>query len=210
MDVPAGDYLVWLLAGDAQVGSTVVWIYRDQHIWINGQEVLTRTPAPAEYFRTTYLAHYRDFWQPGMDYYDTFVAPRFQALSFPAVVTDGKLMLSWSNVPLAALVITPRRREAEMGAELARLAGDRKRATPVEEVPGPREEPLSPSPLEQARGFILFRRPTNAEVFPSSRPRADERLEALRCYATPGEYEPVHFSLFPLRDLGATRVTATR
>ncbi len=209
VDLPDGDYMVWCLAGDAQVGSTIVWIYRDQHFRINGQDVLTRTAAPMEYFRTTYLAHYHDFWQPGMDYYDTFVAPRFEGQTFPATVTGGKLLLSWSNLPVAALVVCPRRLEGDLREELARLATDRRRATALEELPGPQEEPLAPNPDEIKRGFITFRRPANEDVFPTSRPRAEERLEALRCFATPGEYEPVHFSLLPLRDLGAVRVTAT-
>jgi len=209
VDLPDGEVDLWLLAGDSQAGGVVVWIYRDQRLSINGTEVLNRAPAPTEFFRTSYLAHYHDFWLPGQDYYDTFVTPRFESLRFPAVVTGGRLLVSWSNLPVAALVVAPRALRDGLDVELERLAASRRRATPVEAVPGPAEEAgLEPSAAESTQGFVAFRRSPNESIYPSSRPQAGERLEALRCFATPGEREPVHLSLWPLRDLGDVRVGA--
>ena len=209
VDLPDGDYALWLLAGDSQVGSTVYWIYRDQRLTVNGAEVLGRDIAPARFFGTTYLRHYADFWRPGMDYYDTFIAPHFEEHTFPATVAGGKLLLSWRNLPVAALVIAPKARAGEMNEEIARLRADRKRATRIEELPGPREDPPALTANEHARGFVVFRRPASERVFPGSRPRPEERLSALRVFAAPGTDADVHFSLLPLRDLGDLRVRAT-
>lgn len=212
IDLPDGEYTLWALIGDSQVGSTILTIYRDQLLQINGQEVLKRDVPPAEFFRTTYLRHYADFWYPGMDFYDTFVAPNFEEHFFPVTVTGGKLTLSWRNVPLAALVVAPKARDAELRAELSRLKAERRRATPIEEVAPPVEEAPAAGVLtaaERKRGFVLFRRPANESIYPTSRPKPEERITALQAFATPGEYEPVHFSLYPLRNLGAVRIRAT-
>lgn len=59
---------------------------------------------------------------------------------------------------------------------------------------------------EQARGYILFNRPITQVVYSSSRPRQWERTENLTAFATPDEYEPMSFSLYPLRDMKDVRV----
>ena len=38
-------------------------------------------------------------------------------------------------------------------------------------------------------------------IYPNSRPRPDERLEALVAFATPGQFEPVTLALYPVRSL---------
>ena len=54
---------------------------------------------------------------------------------------------------------------------------------------------------EKKRGYVLFSRPTVEPVYPNTRPRPDERLEALAAFATPGQFEPVTLALYPLRPL---------
>ena len=59
---------------------------------------------------------------------------------------------------------------------------------------------------EQAHGYVLFHRPITEPVYPNSRPRAHERLERLVAFAGPGEYEPLAFSLYPVRELRRLKV----
>jgi hypothetical protein len=59
---------------------------------------------------------------------------------------------------------------------------------------------------EKERGYLLFRRPITEPVYPNTRPLAHERLETLAAFATPGEFEPVTLSVFPVRDLKNFRV----
>jgi hypothetical protein len=54
---------------------------------------------------------------------------------------------------------------------------------------------------EKQRGYLLFARPTVEPVYPNTRPRPDERLEALVAFATPGEFKPVTLALYPIRPL---------
>lgn len=71
-------------------------------------------------------------------------------------------------------------------------------------------EPADPKPAAAAeaerRGYVLFRRPYTTNVYPGSAPQPGEEVDALATFATPGEYEPVTFSLYPLRDLKDVRV----
>lgn len=78
---------------------------------------------------------------------------------------------------------------------------------------GAREIPFietSPEPLlteaEKERGYVLFQRPITDCVYPNSRPLPDERLEALVIFATPGEFEPITFALYPVRPLQNLKV----
>ncbi len=54
---------------------------------------------------------------------------------------------------------------------------------------------------ERQRGYMLFTRPTVDPIFPNTRPRPDERLEALVAFATPGQFESVTMALYPVRSL---------
>ncbi|HCO93242.1 MAG TPA: hypothetical protein DIU00_04700 [Phycisphaerales bacterium] len=61
-------------------------------------------------------------------------------------------------------------------------------------------------PEEKQRGYLLFHRPITEPVYPNSKPRAHERLEQLVAFATPGEFEPLTFSLYPVRKLQNLKV----
>ena len=71
----------------------------------------------------------------------------------------------------------------------------------VEDAP----EPVLTADEEQ-RGYLLFQRPITEPVYPNARPLAHERLETLTAFATPGEFEPLTLSIYPLRDLKNMRV----
>ncbi|MFA7174261.1 MAG: hypothetical protein WC340_12795 [Kiritimatiellia bacterium] len=66
-------------------------------------------------------------------------------------------------------------------------------------------EETAPMPVatreETARGFILFQRPITRAVHLNTRPLPQERCTELSVFATPGEWEPTCFTLYPLRDL---------
>jgi hypothetical protein len=62
------------------------------------------------------------------------------------------------------------------------------------------------TPAEKQRGYLLFHRPITEPVYPNSKPFAHERLEQLVAFATPGEYEPLTFSIYPVRQLQNLKV----
>ncbi len=66
-------------------------------------------------------------------------------------------------------------------------------------------EPALTAP-EKERGYLLFQRPLTESVYPNTRPLSHERIEALVAFAAPGEFEPVTFSLYPVRPLQNLKV----
>lgn len=87
----------------------------------------------------------------------------------------------------------------------------RKQATVPEnyrEMPFVETSPIpTPTKEEKKRGYILFKRPITEPVQANTRPLKSERLlEDLSAFATPGEWEPVTLSIYPLRDLKNFRI----
>ena len=62
------------------------------------------------------------------------------------------------------------------------------------------------TPAERERGYLLFQRPITDPVYPNSKPYAHERLERLVAFAAPGEFEPLTFSVYPVRELRSLKV----
>jgi hypothetical protein len=128
-----------------------------------------------------------------------------------------RLALLGSLLLLAASAVA-----AEAPAELPPIqlvpkpadAAVERRARPQPTVPeGVKEIPFdepAPEPalteLEKERGYLLFQRPLTESVYPNTHPLAHERLEALVAFATPGEFEPVTFALYPVRSLQNLKV----
>ncbi len=62
---------------------------------------------------------------------------------------------------------------------------------------------------EQQRGYMLFKRPIMEPVYPNTHPLAYERFSELTAFATPGEFEPLTFSIYPTRALKNFKVTVS-
>ena len=65
---------------------------------------------------------------------------------------------------------------------------------------------IVPTAMEKELGFIVFGRPITETVYPQSIPLSDERISSLSAFGTPGEFEPVTFSIYPLKNLNDIRV----
>lgn len=92
--------------------------------------------------------------------------------------------------------------------------GQDRRARPQPSIPeNYRELPFAesaPEPeltaVEKQVGYMLFQRPIMEPVYPNTKPLPYERLDALTAFGTPGEFEPVTFGVYPVRDLENFRV----
>jgi hypothetical protein len=68
---------------------------------------------------------------------------------------------------------------------------------------------LSPTVIEKTRGYILYSRAITQPVFRKTHPQSWERLIKLSAFATKGEYEPLTFSLYPLKNVNNLRVVVS-
>lgn len=206
LDLPNGDYQVWLLSGDSQATGVVMSFFFDQHCEVNGREVYSDTTPPVELFKTWNHRNYDKFWLPGMDYHEAFMAPRFKELQFPVTVAKGRMEFTWRNLPICAMLVYPVAETQAVAGELSWLAGRRRREHRMILKPGPVEVAVTPTWREKRRGFMLFRRPANEDIYPESRPQAGERIAELKTFGAPGQTVAAHFSLYPLQDLGEVQV----
>ena len=86
-----------------------------------------------------------------------------------------------------------------------------KAAAPTERVKRDRgaADLRGPTAAERRRGYVLFQLPFGDPVYPDTRPGEGDALEALATFAAPGEYEPLTFCVWPLRDLKDVTVTVS-
>ncbi len=59
---------------------------------------------------------------------------------------------------------------------------------------------------DERRGYLIHRRHYLEPVYPNTVPLAHTLNPSLRAFASPGEYEPLTFTVYPLRELKAIRV----
>ena len=79
-----------------------------------------------------------------------------------------------------------------------------------EEIPAPREtEAVRPTKQDQSIGYLLFSRSPLEYLFPESRPHKSELIDHLAIQVVRNEFEPITFSLYPLRNLGMVKISIT-
>lgn len=70
-------------------------------------------------------------------------------------------------------------------------------------------EETEPTKDELSTGYIIFSHSPLEYVFPESRPKRSEVIRDLSMRVARNEFEPISFSLYPLRDLGEVKITVT-
>ena len=68
---------------------------------------------------------------------------------------------------------------------------------------------IAPTSIEKRRGYILYSRPITQAIFRKTHPQARERVSKLSAFATKGEYEPLTFTLYPLKNMNNLRVVVS-
>ncbi|MBN1850411.1 MAG: DUF4091 domain-containing protein, partial [Deltaproteobacteria bacterium] len=82
------------------------------------------------------------------------------------------------------------------------------RSIKYQEIPAPIEpEYLEPSVQDIERGYILFSRSPLEYIFPGSRPKKEEVIDQLSTTVCRNEFEPITFTIYPLKDLGEVTVS---
>lgn len=76
-------------------------------------------------------------------------------------------------------------------------------------------DPFTPDPEPTAgatdlkRGFIVYSRHYLECIYPYTKPGTKDINPKLSLFATPGEFEPVNFAVYPLKDLKSAKVTVS-
>ena len=203
--------------------------------FVGGQESATFTiELPSGFYRCWMLfGHATDKYSIDIPwYFDTTVAINgivydkirlraravFQDRAFVCEAPAGKLRFAFSTDRvqwmIAAMIIYTDEEAADVASEInaikeeidflpVPLAGRwRRRGRMIHE-----KSPILTTE-EIDRGYVVFHRSSLCEVYPDSKPTRDEIDATAAAFATPGEFEPVTFSIYPLDDMHVTSVTA--
>lgn len=144
---------------------------------------------------------------------------RFQSLRFQTRIVEGPLAVRFTprnKWVVCAILAWPVAESARIEQEILSPFEEWTYRLPPEEWAKwqedahPAPDPLPPlSEADQRRGFLLYTRHYLECVFPNTRPRPEDLNPELRLFATPGEYEPTNFIVFPLKDLVGAKVTVS-
>jgi len=186
--VQDGPYCVWLLCGTAGGNRNQVWSVRIG----SGEQ---RAEA-------------------------TFVGPHTaRVLEIRTTAKGGVLDLTFSTQSrwtVNALLVAPeaaweevkRTEIAKIEQEVFLLPDDvikKWKHTPHKE----KTPPLAPTEAEKQRGFILYHRPYLSPIWPNTAPKREECDPTLRAFASNDEYEPLTFTLLPLKDFDRVSVAVS-
>jgi len=175
--VASGKYTCWIVSGDLE------YIPPAYALTVNGKKVLTEKDT-------------------------TFFLPKIGNWTFSAEAKNGVLDFQFEGMPcyvINALVIA----RNDVWDEVSSIVNQKKK----EFISGPEEqlkewifkkhvsEPLSFEPANQDRknGFIVFPWESYRPIYPETVPSYLDVQRKIWSFATPGEYEPVTFGIYPLR-----------
>lgn len=209
VDLPDGDYRAWFLIGDSGLGETIIPTYVDWSIRCGDRELIRYHPDARTWYEQVVFRNMNDWWTPEADMYARFIAPQYAEQTASFTATGGAAVFEFVRVPLGAMIIFPAGAEPAMKEELDRLRADRRRSTTVRCNAPVAETPAGVEEADRRRGFALFARDLSAAVLPTSAPQPNERLTGLRAEAAPGQYVPLSFALYPMKDLGEVTVSVS-
>jgi len=211
VDLPNGDYCLWLVYDDVGYWGGEFHPLRWREVRAQGklvyEERLDDEGALARYF------HFQDTEPlPAEDVYDRYIGYRFEPKVFQARVSDGQLELAFTAdatwlCKVAAIVIYPSKHQGAGKAWIEDLEARLKEEFESNWVYVPPKNPNAAGEVEdQAQGYLLFVPPLEAEVNFAYVPTASEMKKEIVIAAAQGEYEPLLLGLRPLEDLGAVTV----
>lgn len=221
VDVPNGKYHVFMNLDNPSGFWGEYQVYRQRIVKANGVEVVNDKQDLPSFLKRYYrFADVED--GPQDNTFDKYQRAYFNEKEFDADVTGGQLLLefqgaNWAN-SLSTIVLYPAD-QAEAGRKYLENLRERRRFYFdnyfKRVLPNSQKDALGPIPDfsasadEQKMGAVIFARDWMVDTSFNSLPRREEVTRKLDVFASAGEMEPIVFSVYPLRDLGAATVSVT-
>jgi len=212
-DLPNGKYHVFMnidfgagFWGDTQA-------YQERKVMANGKVVVDDKMTFAQ-FKNRYFSHFDIEDWPGLDVWEKYIKPCYHEKAFDVDVENGQLKLEYETEGLgcavSAIVIYPADK-AEQGEKFLKwVEAKRKWWFNVEnnEIAHTSSgKDFAAAEPDQKRGFVLFERDLNNDVFYNDKPAAGEVISKLQNTGFKGQSVPMDLGIVPLQDLGRVTVT---
>ena len=188
VDVPPGEYTVWLLGG-LSAGSR--GDYHDFDVAVGGRRSTVKIPGPYIFEKRTFTVH---------------------VASGPLVIE----LLPRTDWLVSGLVIFPTAEGNAVRADfLDALEKEIDFLPPDVAARWQQSEHVDPEPMpefsaaDRERGYAIFARHWSDVIYPNTVPRVEELDPKLEMFASLGEYEPATFTVHALDDLSGAAVSAS-
>ena len=210
IDLPNGRYGAWLVIGDndsyTHHGFTV---YQDDR-----RHVLHRQEGGFRYFWDWYFSLQDLEWAGIESFWDTYVDHKFKAYTVDFEVKRKQIDLGVAGryAPICCLIVYPQHLRSRAQKEIAEMLAKRRAAFDRGfrlQAPKAEVAPGVLSPEDRRRGFVLLAREYTEPVKPDGTFTPRDRALGLAARSSLGEFEPVTFTILPLKAAEA-RVGVTR
>jgi len=213
IDVPSGVYNVFVNIDHPGGFWGEVQKYRTRSIIAEGRKVVTEA-MDLKRFKERYYRFWKVEDLPTDNTFDKYQEPYFDEKEFQVTVTDGQLNIEFEGAnwacPVSTIIVFPEKK-IEEGQRFLKFVKDRRRfhfdnyfKRNLHPSTGVKQQP---SPEDKDRGYVLFKRDYMEDVYYNDLPRPGEQLKEISGAAFAGEFEPLTFSILPLKDLGNVTVT---
>lgn len=209
VDVPDGEYAVWVLSGAMGNIWRLRYLRMPHELLLQGQVAAAVTPAEDELFGCA-----RYDWRAGDDIWDQFIRPRFRWIRADARVEGGTLEIGFRparDFPVNAVIVAGAAVAGRVEEEIARIDASRREAFYgfwSEKLPTP--APVEDTSLEEhQRGYVLAETHCSVDLTPWSRPSVADSRTTLELLAAPGQQEQASFAVYALRDLDEVSFTVS-
>lgn len=215
IDLPDGKYRVFINIDSPSGFWGEYPVYGERSISAEGEPVVVDR-MDFDSFQRKYFR----FWEvedlPTDDVFDKYQERYFDEKEFEVEVDDGQLNLEFQGegwaISLSALVVYPVEKEDE-GRAFLDFVKERRRfhfGNYFKRVlhPGSGSD-FEPTQDQVGQRMVLFARDYMSDVSYDDRPEPGEVVSSLSGSAFAGEYEPITFSVLPLRDLGVATVSVS-
>lgn len=232
VDLPNGNYLITLWMGSLRPSvSPPLSSIPHSSYWVKaeGEKKIEVKCDSSNFFKEFYYRNVDNDYQ-GEDIWEKYIASKYGPHNFKVKVADGQLNLEFQAITPSAvlysklarftyyvpddaltingLLIYPEEKGKEWKEELEGI--EEKRRTAFYENFLPPEKKLTSEPdIKDEKNYILFSTHYMKRIYPDTIPLSEEIDKELSAFATPGEYEPVSFGVYPLEELKDVKVEVT-
>ena len=205
VDLPNGDYHVWMMLEDP--GYWEYYQNYDRRIVTAEGQVKYDATMTANLFWTQYFAHEKDEDLPGDNIWQRYINTRYKPVEFDVTVADSQLnlrfgggsYLTYANA-LSGMLIWPKSQDAEGQAFVTELRqkqeqqfyveySENKPVLPTYTVPTTTAQPLASKVLISQRHYM-------DDVQATDWPKAEELVSQLAMQVAQDEYEPLTVNLY--------------
>lgn len=207
VDVTPGKYAVYMILGDYYyMAGYARSLRRPYRVSVNGTTRVHVRRTEGEVAALYYKHEYTEY-DPRISYWRRYVKERFDPLTYTfSAESDGSLRIAVHGIPVTMIAVWADSERNAAEKWLKELERTREESCELREWDRPAVKPLSPTPQQKEKGYVVFAGKCIEDIFPHTVPEARAIESDVKLFAARGEFESATFGIYPLRQLRDVRV----